>query len=401
MQRKPRNVEAEKASSKKSSKKPQKVEVVASRFLEELQALNSKDKDAFGFFGRDGLDTPINEFVSTGNLAIDKLIGGRQGGWPIGRLSECASWEAVGKSTLVDQSLAQVQRMGGIAAVIDTEHARDVRYTKCLGVDTDKLITKSANTVEEVFKAIDAILTVQEKIAAENKRRNQPPPPLLLVWDSLGATPTNAEVEGEADDRHVADAARVIKLNLRRICARIAGLRIAFVVVNHFYADIGPFGTIKTSGGSGIRYFTSLRLWMTAKNKIKIGDKIFGHEVEVKTKKTRIISPRPPVTTGLIYGGGFDNAYTLFNWGRLSGLSPEHRWIQERGQWQYLILPDGTDLAFNQKFVGLGRILADRPDVYQMLATHFMNEGEGVVSPNISTATEADEEEEDGETEEG
>lgn len=399
MQRKPRSLATATKEApppkKKATKKSAPVSD-ADRFLEELRKLNPKDDDAFGFFGRDGLDTPIDEFVSTGNLAIDKLIGGRNGGWPIGRVSECASWEGVGKSTLIDQSLAQVQRMGGIGAVIDTEHSRDASYTRRLGVDTDKLITKRVETVEDVFVATDSVLTVQEKLAAEASRRKQKPPPLLLVWDSLGATPTKRELEGDPDDRHVAEAAKVIKLNFRRICARIADLRIAFVFVNHFYTDIGPFATMKTSGGSGVRYFTSLRLWLSAKGQIKIGETVYGHEVEAKTKKTRVRSPRPPAASALIYGAGFDNAWTLYTWGKGNGLSSEHKWIVETPQWQYLMLPDGSHVPFQQKFIGLGKVLTDRPDAYAMMADHFMRDGEDAIGEE-DEAEEDDEENDDGE----
>lgn len=397
--RKPRSLDAatKEEPAKRSAPKraPKQPESDADRFLQLLKGLHPKDDNAFGFFGRDGLDTPITEFISTGNLAIDKLIGGRNGGWPVGRLSECASWEGVGKSTLLDQSIAQVQRMGGIAAVIDSEHSRDAKYTRRLGVNTDTLIAKPVETVEDVFAATDDVLTVQERLTSEAAKRKAKPPPLLLVWDSLGATPTKAELEGDPDDKHVAEAAKVIKMNFRRICARIADLRIAFVFVNHFYTDIGPFATMKTSGGSGVRYFTSLRLWLTNKGQIKIGNNVFGHEVEAKTKKTRVRSPRPPTIAGLIYGAGFDNAYTLYEWGKGAGLSKEHKWIVESPQWQYVMLPDGSHIAFQQKFVGLGKVLAERPDVYAMMADHFMRDGEDEIAEE-----ENDEEDEDGEQEE-
>jgi len=396
MQRKPRSMKEALAPSPKEEEPTKRKKKAAApvndaeRFLELLKGLNPKDENAFGFFGRDGLDTPINEFISTGSLAIDKLIGGPTGGWPIGRLSECASWEGVGKSTLLDQSIAQVQRMGGIAAVIDSEHSRDASYTRRLGVDTDTLIAKPVETVEDVFSATDTVLSVQERLTAEYAKRKQKPPPLLLVWDSLGATPTKRELLGEPDDKHVAEAAKVIKMNFRRICARIADLRIAFVFVNHFYTDIGPFATMKTSGGSGVRYFTSLRLWLTNKGQIKIGNTVFGHEVEAKTKKTRVRSPRPPAQAGLIYGAGFDNAYTLYSWGKTAGLSSDHKWIVETPQWQYLMLPDGTHIAFQQRFIGLGKAFAERPDAYAMMADHFMRDGEDI----LGEPEEDDEEEE-------
>lgn len=385
----PRRLGAPPAETKKAAPppkaKPAKKGAViddASFFLAELRALSgkSKEEEPFGFLSSDDdlppLDTPIDEFVSTGTLALDKQIGGVRGGWPIGRITEVAAWESVGKSTLLDQSLAQVQRMGGVGALIDSERARDSRYTATLGVDTTKLITKNVTTVEETFAAIDAILDVQEKIASLAARKGGKPPPLLIVWDSVGGTPTKAELEGDADDQHVASAAKAIKRNFRRIAHRIAHLRTALVCANHFYQDIGPFASLKTYGGSGMRYFTSLRLWLTRKSEVKIGTAVLGHIVEAKIRKTRIRASRTPQEVALLYGAGFDNSWTLYEWGKLHGLDDKHRWIVPAGSWDHLMLADGTHESFQRRFLGLGEVLARRPDVYQMLAEAYLREGE-------------------------
>lgn len=367
----------------------------AARFLAELRGLATKsDEDQFGFLSSDEdlppLDTPIDEFVSTGCLALDKQIGGLTGGWPIGRITEVAAWESVGKSTLLDQSLAQVQRMGGVGALIDSERSRDARYSGVLGVNTEKLITKNVQTVEETFDAIDKILDVQEKLAAVAARKGEKPPPLLIVWDSVGGTPTKREIEGDAGDQHVADAAKAIKRNFRRIAHRIAHLRTALVCANHFYQDIGPFASLKTYGGSGIRYFTSLRVWLTRKSEVKIGTTVLGHVVESKIRKTRIRAERAPQEVALIYGAGFDNSWTLYEWGKTHGVDEKHRWILEAGTWSHLMLPDGSHESFQRRFVGLGEVLSRRPDAYQLLAEAFLREG----TAPLAEAKETDDDEE-------
>ena len=379
-----------KAPAKKAAKKPVEKRDDAEVFLEALRGLKKgKDDEPFGFLSSDDdlppRDTPIDEFISTGALAIDKQIGGVHGGWPIGRITEVAAWEGVGKSTLLDQSMAQVQRMGGIGALIDSERARDARYTKTLGVDTERLITKNVVTIEETFDAIEDILSVQEKVAGIAARSGKKPPPLLIVWDSVGGTPAKAEIEGDSDDKQVAEAAKVIKRNFRRLAHRLAPLRSALVCANHFYTGIGPFASLNTYGGSGMRYFTSLRLWLTRKEAVKVGQNPVGHIVEAKIKKTRVRAARAPTEVGLIYGGGFDNAWTLYEWGKGHGLDDKHRWIVMSGQWSYVMLPDGSHEAFMRGFIGLGEVFKKRPDVYQMMAEAYLREGEAIASADVTT----------------
>lgn len=356
----------------------------ASAYLDAMRKLVKKNEDAdevFSFFSSEGMSSDITEFIPTGSLATDRLIGGRHGGWPVGRISECAAWEGVGKSTLLDQSIAEVQKMGGIGVLVDSERARDQRYSARMGVDVDKLIASRADTVEEVWDVIGRAVDVQEKVAGETRKRKQEPPPMLIVWDSLGGTPTDAEMAADTDDKLIADAAKRNRFNLRRLNARIDQLRIAIVICNHFYQGIGPFASLSTYGGAGIRYFTSLRLWLTRKNGVKIGDRTVGHVVQAKLKKTRIRNPTAPVETALIYGAGFDNAFTLFEWGKKAGApgADKHRWIVQNGAWSYLMLPEGGYDAFNHTFVGFAELLKSKPDIYARLADQYLSEdvGEG------------------------
>jgi recombination protein RecA len=272
-------------------------------------------------------------------------------------------------STLVDQSMAQVQRMGGIAALIDSETARDEGYTATLGVDIDELIVHPATTIEEVFDGVDMLLDLQEKVYRDTKGN---PPIMLIVWDAIGGTQTEAEKKGKPDDSHVGVAARNIKQNFRRICLRLAKLRATLLCCNHFYQQIGGFGGLSSYGGSGIRYFSSLRIWLTRGETIKVGDVAVGHGVKAKIKKTRIGKPLPPVEAGLIWGSGFDNAYTLFTWGLTAGVNEAHRWIVRHGSWYYLMRPDGTHEGFQRGFAGLGAILQEHPAIYAQMAEQYL-----------------------------
>lgn len=277
-------------------------------------------------------------------------------------------------STLIDQSIAMAQQSGAIVALIDSEKARDREYTRRLGVNLDELIIASIDTLEQGFEAADSMLAVQEAIMLEGEARARP---FMLFWDSLGGTPTKAELEGAADDRHVATQAIMIKQNFRRLCMRLNELRGCLVFANQFYEKIGGMGGLATSGGSGVRYFTSLRLWMTKGNYLKSGTTDVGQIVNVKMRKTRLGSPKPPIELGLIFGSGFDNAWTLFEWGKVNGVGEKHRWIEQRGSWCYLTMPDtGEVQQWQGTYLGFSALLREQPKLYELLATLFLQESE-------------------------
>lgn len=357
---------------KKKTPTPRAKALTTATYLTELRQMKGVERGDFALLSDDFAATsPVKEWIPTGSIALDRAIGG---GWPVGRIVELAAWEGVGKSTLVDQSIAQCQAMGGITCLVDTEQARDPDYTKSLGVDPDKLIIQQAETVEKVFESIDHLLAIQEAHAKQLAKSGGKPPPMLIVWDSLGGTPTKKEHEGEAGDRVPADAARTVKKNFQRLTQRIANARVCLIFTNHFYQEIGPFATLKTYGGSGVRYFTSLRVWLTRKESIRMGSDVVGHCIEAKLKKTRVSKPKAPAVLGLIYGVGVYNAYTLFEWGKDHGAYEGHHWIDQRGAWSHLMLPDGTHETFQKGFMGFAEVLQRRPDIYAQLTAHYFAE---------------------------
>jgi len=356
-----------KKTAKKSTPRTSSV-ATAHSYLKRLRAIKGVTKSDFAMFSDEIVSSSISEFISTGSLALDRFIGG---GFPLDRISEVASWEGVGKSTLLDMATAQVQRMGGIGALIDSEKARNAKYTEMLGVDLGKLLAVEIDTTEQGFEQIENLIAVQEQVKLLMKGR---PPPMLIVWDSIGGTPTKAEVAGASDDKHVGSAARVIKQNLRRLTARLDKLRVALVMANHFYTQIGGYGGRVSYGGSGIRYFSTLRLWLTRTNEIKVGEKVVGHAIKAQLKKTRIKSPSSPIETALIYGAGFDNSYSLLEWGKKAINAAGTPWVQQTNS-NYWLYPPGEDpIHFRQKFLGLGQLFIARPDIYQTMATQFLQE---------------------------
>lgn len=356
---------AKKRAMKKKTTRKSTAAPNADEYLKQLRGMKGVNKDDFAMFSEEIVATPIKEFISTGSLAIDQQMGG---GWPVGRICELASWEGVGKSTLLDMSCAQVQRMGGIACLIDSEKARNPKYTERLGVDLDKMIAAEVDTLEEGFEQIEKMLAVQEMM----KKKHGEPPPMLIVWDSIGGTPSKAELQGASDDKHVGSAARVIKQNLRRLTQRIAELRVALVCANHFYEKIGGFGGLTSYGGSGIRYFSTVRLWLTRTGNVTVSNRVVGHTVKAKLKKTRVRNPVEPIEAALIYGSGIDNSYSLFEWARKANNPDGIPWIQQKVAHFWLYPPGEDPIHFQRQFIGLGEIFRDRPDLYEMMARQFL-----------------------------
>lgn len=353
---------------KKASRAPETVE----EYLAGLQGLNEKDEPPNYARLADALFGDVSERIPTGSLALDRLTGG---GWPVGRIIEVCAWEGVGKSTLLDQAAAQVQRLGGVPVLIDSERARDLAYTAKLGVALGKCILAEAEDVEEAFQRIDEVIALQEKKRLDAKAK-EVVPPVLIVWDSLGGTPAREELEGAPDDDHVSPAARLVSMNLRRIVGRLIENRTTLVFANHFYKTIGGMGQLVAFGGKGVRYYTSLRVWLSRTENLKIGDRIVGHEIEAKLRKTRVGKPRAPTTLGLVHGMGIDNAYTLFEWGKLHGVGgehPDHRWVVSRGRYNYLVVPGVEEsITFERGFIGLGQVLAENQAAYQQLAAAYL-----------------------------
>jgi len=227
------------------------------------------------------------------------------------------------------------------------------------------------------------VLALQEAQIQLLAKANLRPPRMLIFWDSLGGTPTRGERDGSADESHVSEAARSIKMNMRRLAQRIAKARAVLIFSNQFYENIGGYGGLKSYGGSGIRYFASLRLWLTKKNGLKVGDGVVGHIIEAKLRKTRVSIPKPPCELGLIYGAGIHNAWTLWEWGKKNGVGPGHKWCEQAGAWSYLVYPPGSGLVsangqpyetFQRTFLGFAEQLAAHPDVYRHMAAGYMAE---------------------------
>ncbi len=365
---------AKKSAPKPPGKKKEPLRVPnAADYLKGLRSFKDVNEEDVAFLDDDALEvsTGVSEWLPTGSIAIDRLLGG---GWPVGRIIEIAAWENVGKSTMVLQAIAMLQALGHVCMLIETETALEKKYAVSLGVDPSSLIIHKAETIEEAFVGMDRGLALQEAHIANLTKKNLMPPALVIFWDSLAGTPTEAERDGAADDDHVAVAAKRVKLNMRRLAQRIGGARACLIFTNQFYESIGQKG-LKTYGGSGVRYYASVRLWLSRIQSLKVGNNVVGHVIQAKLKKTRVNIPKPPAELGLIYGAGIHNAWTLYEWGKKHGTGEKHpKWIEQGGGWNYLMFPDGTYEAFQRTFLGFAELLEKHPAVYAQMVEAYGTE---------------------------
>lgn len=256
----------------------------------------------------------VEEWISTGSIVLDAVLSNRRnGGIPVGRLTEIAGGEGAGKTLLASYILANTQKKGGIGVFIDVEHAASMDVMKTVGVDLEKLIYVQANTVEDVFRTFDTIIRKIQTGGARDKL-------ITIVWDSVAASSTLAEVEGDYSDQTIGMAARVIGRGLRKIIPVISTHRVACVFINQLRTNIGvSFGDqFFTPGGKAIPYHASVRMRLMHYQKLQDAQKReIGRVVKCHIKKNKVAPPMREVLYHIRWGSKpgawIDEAATLFD----------------------------------------------------------------------------------------
>lgn len=232
--------------------------------------------------------TNVKEWISTGDFMLDLILSNRiDGGVPVGRLTEIAGGEGAGKTLLASYLLANTQKKGGVAILIDTECAASMDVLEKVGVNLQDLIYVQAGTTEEVLQSMETIIT---KIHRENSDKL-----VTIVWDSVAGTSTKAEVEGDYEaGKTVALQARLISMGLRKLTPIASQHNVCMVFINQLRTKIGvSFGDDKvTPGGKAIPYHASIRLRLTHYQQIKDKDKdLIGRIVKCDVKKNKVAPP--------------------------------------------------------------------------------------------------------------
>jgi len=242
--------------------------------------------------------------VSTQCVALDIAIG--RTGIPLGRLTEISGLESHGKSTLGAHILAEAQRRGGLAILVDTEKAYEQERARVFGIDTDSLVVLNPEHMEEALQMInDVVKAIPEGVG-----------PTVVVWDSVAGTPAMAEVEGKFDDRTVGIHARILALGMRKLVPVIAEKQVAFVCINQLRDNIGKYGhapDYKTFGGHAMRFHATLQIRVKRIGVEKKGTKPIAIQCRAKLEKNKVGAPLREADFLIDFEKGLDKSRDLMD----------------------------------------------------------------------------------------
>ena len=278
------------------------------------------------------------QVIPSGSIALDHALG--IGGYPKGRIIEIYGPESSGKTTLAIHAIAESQKAGGIAAIIDAEHAFDRTYAKALGVDLETLLISQPDNGEQALEIADNLI----RSGAID----------IVVIDSVAALTPKAEIEGEMGENKVGLQARLMSQALRKLTANISKTNTCCIFINQLREKIGiMFGNPETTtGGNALKFYASVRLDIRRTTQIKDGEEALGNHVKVKVVKNKMAPPFKKAEFDIVFGEGISHTSELVDLGVELGI------IQKSGSW----------FSYNDQKLAQGReavkkLLQDNPEL--------------------------------------
>ena len=336
---------------KKASVKKDKVAVDPKKAkLEALTAAMAKiEKD----FGKGSImklgDETIEEVevIPTGSIGLNNALG--VGGFPRGRIIEIYGPESSGKTTLAIHAIAEAQKMGGIAAIIDAEHAFDRFYAEKLGVDVDNLLISQPDNGEQALEIAEQLI----RSAAVD----------ILVVDSVAALTPKNEIEGDMGDKNVGLHARLMSQAMRKLTGTIARTNTTCIFINQLREKIGVmFGPSETTtGGNALKFYASVRIDIRSSTSLKDGDDVLGKHTKVKVVKNKVAPPFKKAEFDSMFGEGISRSSEIID------LGVELNIIQKSGAW---FSYDGSKLAQGRE--AAKKVIQDNPELADELEEKIM-----------------------------